>query len=501
MQDIPDIVIRKSGNLIDISQNGLPLTKLIARELEKELTYVYVKSLYGQAEFEHGKTLDFEPRRLYKYDSKGRMICGRGHLNKITRLLIDKFQVSPTLINKDPKDHPRPRRYEERVDIVDQNVTYRPKQEECLEAISANECGIIAAPTGFGKGMIILMVCLLYPYAKIHIITPGKDLVSKTVRLLSKTLPNIGQVGFGSKRINRITVFSADSLHLSDFDADILIVDEAHELMAPTYGQYLAKYRFSRNYAFTATPTGRADKADSKMESLFGETIFSVTYQEAVQLGLVVQINVDWLDVPSDNPAENYVTRIAKKRYGVWRNWDRNNTIAEKLKQYTNDQVLILVTTLEHALNLRQHLPDYSLCYDKLTAHKRKQFVKAGLMEPDEAVITPRQREQMRLDFETGKLKHVIATTIWATGVSFDALPVLVWAAGGSSEIRSTQVPGRVCRIHESSGKQFGVLIDCCDQFDSGFENQANTRCRYYKKHGWAQVYDGRITRRKRNQI
>lgn len=495
------VLIRKFGNLIDVSPDGRSsLPAHIGRIIEPKLTYVYVKSVYGEAAFEQGSSLQFEPRRLYRYDTKGKLVCGAGYLNKIRRLLAE-HNIEIVVDVKDVLPS-RPQRYEERWDLIEDNVQYRARQEECLTIIAANDCGVVAAPTGFGKGAVILMLCLLYPRAKIHIVTPGRDLVSKTVRQLTKYLPNIGQVGFGKKRIERITVFSADSLHASDYDADILIVDEAHELMAPTYGTYLVKYKYSRNFAFTATPTGRADKADIKMESLFGEVIFSMSYQEAVDLHLVVPIEVRWLDLLSPNPADGYVKKIAKKRWGIWRNPYRNKAITDAVKAYMGDQVLILVYTLEHALHLREFLPEFQLCYDQMKESDRKFYIKEGLLKPDEPVMTPQRREDIRLKFESGELKHVIATNVWATGVSFDALPVLVWAAGGASEIKSTQVPGRVCRIHDPSGKNKGILIDCCDQFDKTFESHGNSRCRFYKRHNWAQVYpDGRKSRRKRNQV
>lgn len=493
------IVIRRAGNLIDVSSNdkkGLP--REIAKVLEPQLEYIYVRTLYGIARIDRGKSIEFEPRRLYRYDSRGRMVCGRGFYSRIVNCLHSLGHDVQT-VDKDP-ERQRQNCYQEWPVIVDSNIeSFRPKQRECLDAISKSDCGIIDAPTGFGKSVIILMICLLYPKAKIHVVTTGKDLVNKTVRLLSIFLPNIGKVGCGKKQFERVTVISADSLHLSDGDADFLLVDEAHELMAPSYNEGLIKYRYSRNFAFTATPTGRADGADKKLESLFGPTIFKLTYQEAVKLGLVVQIDVHWLDVIGDNPAANYVDKLAKKRHGIWRNYSRNKKIADALQPFLDDQILILVDTIEHAIYLRQHLPSFELCYDKLSEQDRRYYVKLDLLNENELVMSSAHREEMRIQFEEQKLKHVIATGVWATGVSFDALPVLVWAGAGKSEIKSTQIPGRVCRVHDPSGKQAGILIDCCDQFDSVFENYANARCRNYKNHEWNQLYeDGRKTRKKR---
>lgn len=494
------LTIRASGNLIDLSPDGKSaLPEELKAVIEPNLIYTYVKQVYGQRGRPTKPKLIFEKRRLYRYDNNGRLVCGKGLLNKI-KSIAENYGAEVLVVTKDPA-HLKPDRYDQDLDLVRETFIFRPRQEECLEVIAKSDCGIIDAVPGFGKGELIAMMALLYPKAKIDVVTVGKDLIEKTVRKLRQYLPSVGQVGIGQNYRGRITVYSADSLHLSEGTADFLIVDEAHLLMAPSYGPALAKYRFSRNFAFTATPTGRMDRADAKMESLFGPVIFKLAYDEAVELGLVVPIRVEWVDAFCPNPVPDK-TGVSKKRWGIWRNKWRNELIAEKVRKYMNDQVLILVATIEHALYLRKFLPEFQLCYDTMKPDDKKFYVKHGLMDADEEIMTPQRREEMRLAFEDGKLKHVIATSVWATGVSFDALPVMVWAAGGSSEIKSTQVPGRVSRIHEASGKKLGILIDCCDQFDDGFCRQADVRCRHYKKHGWENTYeDGRKTRRKRVEL
>ena len=489
------IIIRRSANLIEISNDGTsPLDQTSRDLLEPRLTYTHQKYLRGPDRIDpiSGYTkgpFAFEEKRLFKYDGKGRFVCGIGFFKKIVDLL-SKSGASISTVNTDPT-HPRIRRFEEDWDNVAQTVNFRPKQADCLVNISANEYGTIKAPTGFGKGMIIAMVCLLYPYAKIHVVTPSKDLVAKTVALLTKFLPNIGQVGCGKKRIERITVFSADSLHLSDGDADIMLADEIHQLAAPTYSDSLAKYKYSRNFGFSATPTGRQDGADAKLESLFGSMIFELSYQEAVNLGLVVDITVDWLDVRmSMNPCEGKKD-TSKKRWGIWRNETRNKIIADKALSYdTNDQVLILVETIEHLLFLRKLLPGFESCYSEngLKSSDIDLYKRWGLMEPMEEPIKVKEREQLRKNFETGLIKKVIATSVWATGVDFEQLAVLIRADAMGSEIMDIQAPGRVSRRNTKGEKEVGIVVDCRDQFDDGLRRKALGRQKSYESNGWTQL-------------
>jgi len=81
----------------------------------------------------------------------------------------------------------------------------------------------------------------------------------------------------------------------------------------------------------------------------------------------------------------------------------------------------------------------------------------------------------------------VIATGVWAVGVSFNSLQVLVRAGGGTSETDSIQIPGRVGRIDPDTGKPCGLLIDVMDEFDSGCLANSRKRRQAYAKQGWMQ--------------
>lgn len=491
-----EVLLRRSGNLLEISSSLKSLDQDVRFLIEPYLTYTYQQYLRGIDRYDPRTGIDkgpikFEERKIYKYDQPGRLCCGIGFLPKIKKLL-NLAKCNVTIQDCNPV-HIRPNRFQEDWDAVSCSISFRSKQDECLLKIATNEYGVIQAPTGFGKGIIIAAACLLYPNAKIHVVTPSKDLVEKTVRSLSKYIPNIGQVGAGKKFVSRITVFSADSLHLSDGDVDILLADEIHELAAPSYSEPLAKYRYSRNFGFSATPEGRFDGSDAKLESLFGEKIFTLSYQEAVNLNLVVPIIVEWLDIRSSiNPCENK-KETSKKRWGIWRNEQRNQIIADKANSFDkDDQVLILVETVEHLFFLRSLLPDFSVCYSEngLSSKDMETYKKWKLMNSNEQPITFKEREKLRRDFESGTIKKAIATKIWATGVDFEGLSVLMRADATGSTIMDIQSPGRVSRINTKSAKPYGLVIDCMDHFDNGFKKKSTSRKKTYEKQGWLQILE-----------
>jgi superfamily II DNA or RNA helicase len=311
---------------------------------------------------------------------------------------------------------------------------------------------------------------------------------------LTRWIPSVGQVGGGKKKPARVTVYTADSLHHSDFDADFLLADEGHELMTDRYAEMLGRYWYSRNFTFTATPDMRLDNAHYRMEGIFGPRIFRMTQQEAEAAGLVAHVFVQWIDVNNDtSPAAAFTSTVARKRHGIWRNQWRNQVVAETVRSLleSGQQVLILVDTIDHALHLRKLLPEATLCYSEgalADAGKFASYQRAGLLTADEPEMTVQRRVMLRQQFERREIMCAIATGVWSTGVSFDSLNVLVRADGGESETASIQLPGRVCRIDPATGKEAGILIDFNDNWDSAFKDKSMTRRRSYNQRGWTQV-------------
>jgi len=340
---------------------------------------------------------------------------------------------------------------------------------------------------------LIGAAALLFPTAKIHVVTKSVDVADRIVRSLKRLLPKVGRVGDGWKQWERVTVITAGSLAHSDGDADFLFADEVHQLATLNFSTALAaRYRTSRNFGLSATPYARMDNAHAVLEPMFGPMVFELTYQQAVELGLVVPVRVNWLPMRlRSNPAERYSNRVARKRYGIWTNHERNRIIAEAVRGYPEShQILILVETIEHAVHLGAQLPDFSLVYGNMSPYDCAGYRKKGLLPADYKPLTDIQKYDMRSQFESGQLKRVIATDVWATGVDFEQLNVLVRADDRDSDIVDVQGPGRVSRIYtapDGTRKEFGEVLDCMDTFDPIFYRKSLGRRNSYKLLGWEQ--------------
>lgn len=482
------ILIRKSGNLVDVSPDGAgPLPDHLTALLTPSMTYVYKRLLRGAAAYDPmsgtRSNIALETRRLYRME-QGRLTCGFGYVPRIVETLR---KAGCTLSFQDLSPPPtRSDCYTQDWEGLRQVITFRARQDECVQSIVNNPGGIVKAPTGFGKTHTIAALGMLYPQARIHVIIKSVDVAERTVRRLTAFMPNIGQIGGGKHYWGRITVITADSLHLSDFDADFVFCDEVHQLASETYSAHLGKYRHARIYGFSATPYARMDGAHARLECLCGPTIFEMSYAEAVALGLVVPIRVGWIPVRSEfNPAKDR-SGVSRKRWGIWRNEFRNQAIADKARGYAGDvQVLALVETVEHAIHLWRHMPEFALCYGDRDEKEIRSYKKSGLLPENYQYIDGFRRQQMRRAFEGGQLKKVIATDVWQTGVDFEQLQVLCRCDDRDSDILDTQGPGRVSRIYD--GKECGIVHDCIDYFDKSLYNKSRGRFRSYQELEWEQ--------------
>lgn len=490
------LTLRLQDNLLEVSYGaGQPLPATVAATLAANMRYVHVRHLRGLDRYDpltgETRNIELEPRLLHRIDARGRLLCGAGYLPRVQRLasqlglrcVVGDFRRAPS----------HPDAYTPDFDYMLRFIEPRAVQEDFLAAIVNAERGAISAPPGFGKSYGFLAAASLYRRAKHAIVIPDIDNTCKTVRLLRQHFAQVGQIGGGKHTVaERLNVYTLGSFHYYPGDADFVWADEVHRMLSPSGLQTLGYYmRGSRNFCLSATLESRADKAHAHVEPLFGPLLYSLTYQEAVAAGLILPIRVIWSSCRHlQHPAPHLSDPVARKRRVIWYNRERNALIAEIAQRYPADvQLLIIVETISHALQLQQLLPDYELCYGSFTEQRLASAKAAGEVPDDFVPLSRASREDMRIEFEQGRLRKVIATDVWSTGVSFNALRVLIRADARASSTLDLQIPGRTSRIDAGSDKTCGIVHDLMDQFDEGFCRAATSRRASYKRHGWTQQF------------
>jgi superfamily II DNA or RNA helicase len=370
----------------------------------------------------------------------------------------------------------------------------RAGQQKVIEDIVAADLGIVEALTGFGKGVIIDRVVSLYPKAKHLIVTKSKSIAGQLYQRLKTNHPKAGLWNSDKHIKGNPQVATSGSLGGLELDKyEVVQLDEVHELLTPSFLEYYPLFSGCKMISYSASPDQRLDNTKLAMEAYFGPKICTVDYQEGVELGLVVPIEVwkvDWGCTPVD-AMRGIKSDVRRMRTAYWNNTARNTAISrvvyEEIPNRLSDpdpQILILVDKVEHALRLGQLLPDFKVVYGEMDSDSAASFKVQGLLDKDP--ITRKQVEEIRKGFTAGTVKRAIATGIWSTGVDFPQLQVLIRADGGNSAIKDIQMPGRVCRI--SDGKSKGIQVDFADRFDAWTASRSRSRFKRYEEKQWTTV-------------
>ena len=457
--------LKRSYNLVEIT----PWPNILEPELS------YKKIIHAP-----GKPLKFITERLFTVVN-GSGIFPAGLFTRVFNLLSSIKGVKLEVVDYRDMARLMPMPDFSKVDLL------RPGQEKILTAVAANEGGLLVGGCGLGKTFLITQICKMYTTLNILILSPRVSVVNTiydnlTRCISSEVITKVGGGGSNCKEKRRITVSTTKSILKCNLkECDLLLFDEAHNVGSNQIAEHLAYIERGRKFGFTATPAGRSDGADLVIEAIFGPKIADIPYMEAVKHGLVTPIEVRTVKVTSSPYIPDSELMVTKKRWNYWRNTNRNKVIAQVARMLPSDeQVLIMVETLEHALNLHKLLPEYTLVhYGSVTEERAKR-----LGHSKEALTLSRDElDKYRTQFEDGTLKKVIATSVWAEGVNFPKLSCLIRADGAPGEIKGEQIPGRLSRLAE--GKNVGILIDFIDEFSPWAKRRSIARMSFYRRRGW----------------
>ena len=363
----------------------------------------------------------------------------------------------------------------------------REMQDQVLAAIVSSHGGIIKAPTAFGKSFIICQLCRIYPQLRILIVSRSQQVVGQLFKRICAAAEDrkvsVCDGAHTFKPESEVVICTARSMHKIPAEwPHLLLFDEVHGAGSEDAVVELARFSSTRRFGFSASPQGRSDNADRHVEALFGKQIVDIPYAMAEDLDLVAGIDVNFVDV--DCEIDEKRNEVAKKRWGYWRNQYRNRLIAQATEDFDPTwQRLILVETVEHALALRQLLPEYAVVHAGISEEDWTRFVNWGLVLPEQRLkLKSVDTAELRNQFQNGALLRAIVTPTWKEGVDFTYLRILTRADGAPGQIPSVQIPGRLSR---TGVKDDGILIDFYDNFGGWYLNRSQERERVYRKHGW----------------
>jgi superfamily II DNA or RNA helicase len=489
----------------------------VMRLLEPELTMTTVKMFYGP-ELRQRKAIaekmradnvvssfcperEVKHHRLFDY-SKGAFITSAGMYARVVRCLnaagIETEYVDARQ-NMDGTPYVPPTvRYENLRSIPGLVLRYR--QSELLATMfSLRTPGTFDVTTGFGKTFLTKLIKVVAPAARIALVITRSALVHRAYRELQESFgDNVCRVQACPPRIGAtMMVVSAESFHYVDpMELDYVLFDEVHLAAADDVSKKLmGRITNAEFFGFSGTAHQRRDGRNLMVEYMFGPIVMSVDHTEGEAAGIVAPADVYFEVVPKSFafPSELAGDVQRKSRVCYQINEHRNRVVAAEtlkhLKELGDDcQVLVAVTRTEHAYRLARHLPGFAVVHGDMSEKTRVKLVVDKLIPADFTGIDKHGRNKALQDFEAGKLRRVIATSVWREGVDATDLRLIVRADGDSSNAIATQQwVGRAVRLKTGQVKTARVL-DFLDIFHPWAEERSAGRRLMYEKRGFKVV-------------
>ena len=238
------------------------------------------------------------------------------------------------------------------------DIQLRPYQQECIDIIDTISPGayLIVLFTGAGKTVIFS-----------HIKREGRVLILSHREELVNQPRKYYDCSFGVERAEEtsngeeVVSASVQSLvrRLHKFrpdDFDIIITDEAHHAVAPSYQKIYKYFKPRLHLGFTATP----NRADSiKLGKVYSRVIFERDIKWGIKNGYLSNIRCVQVDI-------GYDLKGARTRMGDFNQEDIegaldiekcNEAIADIYKNYAIGPTLIFAASVKHAQNLAALIP------------------------------------------------------------------------------------------------------------------------------------------------
>lgn len=330
-------------------------------------------------------------------------------------------------------------------------------QNASVDNLLAVRHGNVQLCTGSGKSAIILKLCRETGF-RTAIVAPSKSIFNELLKKLEYHLGkgNVGTFGDGKKKIGkRFTICIGDSLAnvqpgTEEWEffskLDMLIVDESHTWGAETLEAICHGVLADVPYRFFMSGTQtRGDGAEKLLQSIIGETVYTLTTAEAVAGGFICPHDFTIVRVESSNPNYNSKEPLEEKRI----HFLNNRNIAAFAAKLANIEA---TTHRRQTLILIEELSQINLVTKLLTvpyavAHSEKgkeKLQKIGLEKVDTAEAVEK--------FNKGEAMVLIGTSCIATGTNIYPTHHTVNWVGGASEIKTKQgAVGRSVRLHNQN--------------------------------------------------
>ena len=264
----------------------------------------------------------------------------------------------------------------------------------------------------------------------------------------------------------------------------VVIVDECHHAVSPTYQEVLEKLPNARQrIGLSGSINKRNPEKWNYLKGAFSPHTFDVTNKQMIDKGISAKpwisfvpitkpenltelVDKELVSYPPEKQSSDLIKYSIAYRLGVLENDYRNSVIcllADKLSKKNNGGILIVVNSIEHG----------TIIQDKLKELGKNSYFLRGEVDSE-------NRHTMLQDIEKGNEDILIGTSVIDEGIDLPNLKYLIYASAGSSERVVKQRIGRVLRVSQS--KKSTQIFDLVDRTDPVLFNQARERYKIYQK-------------------
>lgn len=299
-----------------------------------------------------------------------------------------------------------------------------PAQLTATDRAVNAERGTIAMPTGTGKSLVIALIASRIGL-KTLVIVPSLEIKK--------------QLSEGLKALKNVFIENIDSTSLKSMtDFDCLIIDEAHHAAAKTY-QKLNKTAWTKiayRFFLTATPWRNDQEEQLLLESIAGEIIYKLDYQEAIKEGYIVPIEAYYIELPK-----------RKTDAFTWREVYNECVVNDALK---NQEIVNILTQLQTS-------GKSTLCLVKEVKHGQILSEITGL--PFVSGADDDSRKYIG-QFNNSEIKVLIGTTgVLGEGVDTKPCEYVLIAGLGKAKSQFMQAVGRAVRRYPEKESAKIILI------------------------------------------
>ncbi|OGR04856.1 MAG: hypothetical protein A2284_00415 [Deltaproteobacteria bacterium RIFOXYA12_FULL_61_11] len=339
------------------------------------------------------------------------------------------------------------------------DLVLRPDQEQALAALTSWPCGMLRAPTGFGKTVTALGLIAHLGLRTLVLVANGKRaLLQQWVDALERSTDlaptELGILGDGKRTFGEVTVALPQTLSnllreggcLPDFG--LVLCDECHASTVLHLQQLYPHLPAARRYGISATPE-RDDHLHDLPALVFGPIRHVIDDREAVERHLITRFRVVRRETGLGfayrfgNDLRNY--RVLQRN--IYGNAKRNELLSKDLEELLRQRrrTLVIVERLVHIHHLQKLLRG----------------------RPEVAAITGEtatpERDQLLEAFRHGELLAILTTDqIFREGIDLPNLECILLPLLRQGELALTQAIGRGRRLHED--KDVCTVVDYVDR-------------------------------------